>query len=133
MSPAIERGFATSWRWKKKFGLPSRCAMLARAPVERLSTHTTSCGPLASRSHKWDPMRPAPPVTRMRAMGTCADRKARLMSLADGAASREEDLVDHRERARKHVRVDAPPHRRGRFSRVAVHAALPPLLRPPDD
>src|SRR5438309_12079236 len=41
-----------------------RCSMLAREPVSKLSTQITRWPRLRSSSHKWEPRKPAPPVTR---------------------------------------------------------------------
>src|SRR3954470_331997 len=40
--------------------------MLFREPVKKLSRQITSCPSRISRSHKWLPRNPAPPVTRTR-------------------------------------------------------------------
>src|SRR5436305_14531148 len=40
------------------------CSMLASEPVSRLSTQITRWPRLRSSSHKWEPRKPAPPVTR---------------------------------------------------------------------
>src|SRR6476469_5651331 len=39
--------------------------MLRRAPVKKLSTHSTSWPSPSRRSHRWLPRKPAPPVTRI--------------------------------------------------------------------
>ena len=40
--------------------------MLSFVPVKKLSTQSTSQPSPRSRSHKWEPMKPAPPVTSTR-------------------------------------------------------------------
>src|SRR5918911_1331610 len=40
--------------------------MFSRLPVHRLSTQTTSYPSFRSRSHRWLPTKPAPPVTSAR-------------------------------------------------------------------
>src|SRR5215213_7846115 len=40
------------------------CSMLFSEPVSRLSTQMTRCPRSSSASHKCDPRKPAPPVTR---------------------------------------------------------------------
>src|ERR1700731_550368 len=42
------------------------CAMLSVEPVRRLSMQTTSQPRARRNSHRWEPMKPAPPVTRTR-------------------------------------------------------------------
>src|ERR1700716_2437434 len=49
-------------RWTKS-GL-RMCSMLASDPVSRLSTQMTRCSRRSSSSQRWDPRKPAPPVTR---------------------------------------------------------------------
>src|SRR5262245_426575 len=41
-------------------------SMLSPEPVERLSRHKTSPPLLRRNSQRWEPMKPAPPVTRTR-------------------------------------------------------------------
>src|SRR4051812_31170798 len=55
-----------SWRTNSKRGFASRCPMLAFCPVKRLSMQITSWPSLSRRSQRWDPRKPAPPVTRIR-------------------------------------------------------------------
>src|SRR2546422_4928718 len=43
-----------------------KCSTLSVVPVERLSRQTTSQPRARRDSERWDPMKPAPPVTRMR-------------------------------------------------------------------
>ena len=40
--------------------------MLRGVPVKKLSTHSTWHPAASKRSHKWDPRKPAPPVTSAR-------------------------------------------------------------------
>ena len=40
--------------------------MFSRRPVKKLSRQTTWWPSASSRSQRWEPMKPAPPVTRMR-------------------------------------------------------------------
>src|SRR6185369_5931068 len=54
----------TSWRMNSKNGLPKRCAMFSLLPVNRLSTHSTSCPACSNASQRCEPRNPAPPVTR---------------------------------------------------------------------
>src|SRR5215208_142612 len=64
---------------------PRRCSMFFSEPVSRLSTHTTRW-PRSSRcSQRWEPRKPAPPVTRHVAIRwsvptepSVADREVRL-------------------------------------------------------
>src|SRR5512141_1025168 len=55
-----------SWRMNSNSGLLRRWAMFCRREVKKLSTHRTSSPRAISRSHRCDPMNPAPPVTRTR-------------------------------------------------------------------
>src|SRR5262245_32959539 len=55
-----------SWTTTLKFGLSARWAMLSRLPVRKLSRARTCCPSARNRSHKWDPMNPAPPVISVR-------------------------------------------------------------------
>ena len=87
MEPEAERGLVDRWqrRWLKavvphpgrfrrwvslgrlfRWLLPRRLASvrLSRLPVERSSTTSTSEPPSTSRSTRWLPMKPPPPVTR---------------------------------------------------------------------
>src|SRR4249919_230289 len=50
---------------KRKFGLSSWAARFARTPVDRSSTTWTWSPRARWRSTRWEPMNPAPPVTRM--------------------------------------------------------------------
>src|SRR5208282_5226374 len=59
-------GSTTSWRMNSKLRLPSRCMMLARLPLKKLSRQMTSWPSLSRRSHRWEPRNPAPPVTSAR-------------------------------------------------------------------
>ena len=43
-----------------------RCSIFCLVPVNRLSTHKTSCPCLSNLSIKCEPRNPAPPVTRIR-------------------------------------------------------------------
>src|SRR5713226_5716879 len=49
-----------------KRGLACKCRRLAGLPVMKLSTQTTSCPSARNRSHRCEPMKPAPPVIRVR-------------------------------------------------------------------
>src|SRR5689334_23084960 len=40
--------------------------MFSRRPVKKLSRQRTWCSSASRRSERWDPMTPAPPVTRIR-------------------------------------------------------------------
>src|SRR5512135_974383 len=55
-----------SWRMNSNSGLSRRWAMFCRREVKKLSTQSTSSPRDSSRSHRCDPMNPAPPVTRTR-------------------------------------------------------------------
>src|SRR5262245_34772526 len=57
------------------FGLANNGAMLSRSPVSRLSTQMTSWPSRRKRSQRCDPMKPAPPVTRMRAISALYHRR----------------------------------------------------------
>src|SRR3546814_14191169 len=45
-------------------GLSKRCSTFRREPVKKLSTQMTSLPSERSRSDRWEPMKPAPPVIR---------------------------------------------------------------------
>src|SRR5437899_2287638 len=55
----------TSCWMNLKFGLPPRCAILSTAPVTKLSIAMTLCPRASSRSVKWEPRKPAAPVTTL--------------------------------------------------------------------
>ena len=65
------------------FDCPRRCSMLARLPVMRLSTQTTSCPSARKRSHRCEPTKPAPPVMTVRTLNSPShgSRPVRLFSL----------------------------------------------------
>ena len=52
--------------WTNTKSRSRRCAMLARSPVSRLSMPTTEWPRSSSASLRWDPMKPAAPVTTIR-------------------------------------------------------------------
>src|SRR4028119_100104 len=56
----------TSWWTYSKSGESRRWATFSRLPVRRLSMQTTAYPSEISRSHRWLPIKPAPPVTRAR-------------------------------------------------------------------
>src|SRR4028118_851404 len=56
----------TSWWTYSKSGKSRRWATFSRLPVRRLSMQTTRYPSEISRSHRWLPIKPAPPVTRAR-------------------------------------------------------------------
>jgi hypothetical protein len=57
---ALKRASTTSLN----FGLALSAVMFSAAPVERSSKATTSWPSPSSSSQRWEPMKPAPPVTR---------------------------------------------------------------------
>ena len=59
-------GTVTSCRISSKFFFASKCSTLDFWLVKKLSRQITSWPASTSRSHKCDPRKPAPPVTRMR-------------------------------------------------------------------
>src|SRR5262245_33931177 len=78
-----------------------RCAMLSIDPVDRLSRIRTSW-PCASRaSERWEPMKPAPPVTRARTDAVLSSRIEGVHRLGD----RIDVIVVHRgtERQREYL------------------------------
>src|SRR4030095_2041004 len=56
----------TSWRISSKRWLSSNGTILSRRPVKKLSRQSTSCPSFSSRSQRCEPIKPAPPVTRIR-------------------------------------------------------------------
>src|SRR3954447_16484422 len=56
----------TSHRRSWKRWSDTRCATLTGVPVRKLSRHTTESPRDRSASHRWEPRKPAPPVTTTR-------------------------------------------------------------------
>src|SRR5581483_10441449 len=56
----------TLWPTKVNPGLSRNAAMLSAEPVMKLSMPTTSAPPSSRNSQRWEPMKPAAPVTRTR-------------------------------------------------------------------
>src|SRR5262245_46705450 len=61
-SPSTSRYSVTSWLTNSKFS-PRRCSMFWSEPVSRLSMQTTRKSRSTRCSHRWEPRKPAPPVT----------------------------------------------------------------------
>src|SRR6266852_405679 len=61
-------GSTVSWRINSKLRCPARWAILARLPLKKLSRQMTSAPSRSSRSHRWEPRNPAPPVTSARTL-----------------------------------------------------------------
>src|ERR1051325_6523356 len=74
----------TSWRMNSNREFVSRWATFAGRLVKKLSMQTISCPPCSSRSHKCEPKKPDPPVTKIR-FGKLSSPRAR--SLADRGGS----------------------------------------------
>ena len=55
-----------------------RDAMFSFRPVEKLSRMTTSCPSSTSRVARWEPMKPAPPVTMYRISDHLSGRRTRI-------------------------------------------------------
>src|SRR2546425_7583237 len=64
--PSTPMYSVTSCRTNAKPGRPRRCSMFSTEPVMRLSMQTTSAPRPRRNSHRCEPMKPAPPVTRTR-------------------------------------------------------------------
>jgi len=62
MSPSTKRNFAQRASPTQR----RTCSRLARLPVEKLSRPTTACSSLSRCSTRWEPMKPAAPVTSHR-------------------------------------------------------------------
>src|SRR5688572_11284571 len=78
---------------------PRKCSTFFSEPVSRLSTQTTRL-PRSSRcSHRWDPRKPAPPVTRQVAIGGSVPPR---VSVANGEMGLEPGELEqaHHRRAR---------------------------------
>src|SRR6185369_11350083 len=85
-------GSVMSWRTSSKRWLSIRWMMLSLLPVKKLSRQITSCPSSRRRSHRCEPTKPAPPVTRMRML---------FHSSADAAAAASE--WDIAETGRRHA------------------------------
>src|SRR5215207_2623123 len=87
---------------KRRFEPFLRCRMFSSEPVSRLSTQITRCPRASSSSHRWEPRKPAPPVTRQVAIGSVYARAAQMARLdvarehvfAAALASREVDALE---------------------------------------
>src|SRR5437867_1572017 len=64
--PSTPRYWVTSGRTNAKPGRRGGCSMSSTGPVMRLSMQTTSAPRPRRNSHRCEPMKPAPPVTRTR-------------------------------------------------------------------
>src|SRR5262249_43215270 len=123
-------GSVTSWRISSKRWLSSRFSTLVRVPVKKLSRQTTSWPSPSRRSHRCEPRKPDPPVTRIRRRDispsymsdvTFAKRPAVRVSEAGlclaelfaGGSEPFEGSDDGRNIAADAV-AGAPAHRRGR-------------------
>src|SRR5258708_549669 len=72
MGSSISSGCEMSWRLKTKRSLPRSSSMLPSEPVIKLSTQITSWPRSRKRSHRWEPMKPAPPVIKVRKLTSSA-------------------------------------------------------------
>src|SRR6266404_51321 len=63
-----------------KLRCPAICAILARLPLKKLSRQMTSAPSRSSRSHKWEPRNPAPPVTNARTAILPTPRSAAILT-----------------------------------------------------
>src|SRR5437899_5026211 len=101
----------TSCSMNMKRRLANRCAMLSGVLVRKLSMQMTSSPSLRKRSHRCEPMKPAPPVMRMRGMASAwPDR---------GAADRE---VGEAVLAHDLGLVQVPPVEDDRLAQELLHA-----------
>src|SRR5438105_14938122 len=55
--------FVTSCCTKEKCGWERSAAIFRSAPVIKLSAHSTLCPSSSKRAQRWEPIKPAPPVT----------------------------------------------------------------------
>src|SRR3954453_15786075 len=113
-----------------------RCAMLASDPVSKLSTQITRCPCASNASHRCEPRKPLPPVTRQVAMNArriarwlSAGRLEGLLAYVDG-----QDIAPIRELLRKSCVGQALTHHRTLLTAGTALAALllwldQPLLR----
>src|ERR1022692_2199233 len=95
------------FRWAKSG--PRMCSMFASEPVSRLSTQITRCPRESSSSHRWEPRKPAPPVTRVVGI------KGNLLRL--GATPSDEVLIPAADR--ELVGVEVLEQRLGELARGA--------------
>src|SRR5947209_11129730 len=106
----------TSWRTNAKRGRRSKAARLSAAPVTKLSMPTTSQSRRRSASHRWDPMKPAAPVTSTRIVALRSFPRRGGSGRQDGLAA--DRVVLESETAHPFglpevaaVEDDRPPHR----------------------
>src|SRR2546430_4488562 len=107
-----------------------RWSMLSVVPVERLSRQTTSWPRARRDSERWDPMKPAPPVTRMR-----MDPRRRRSGRVDRLASDRVVLEPQSAHALRLVDVapvedERPPHARTEPLQVEELELVPLRARP---
>src|SRR5437867_7373602 len=69
---------------KRRFA--KRCATLSGVPVRKLSMQMTSSPSARKRSHRCEPMKPAPPVIRMRGT-SLPKRRGRALVAGSGGSS----------------------------------------------
>ena len=62
-STSMKIGFTMSWLMSSKFWWPTQCSTFLFLPVKKLSTAMTSWPSSRRWSTRWDPTKPAPPVT----------------------------------------------------------------------
>src|SRR5512143_1983409 len=113
---------------KVSASLPSRWARLPRRPVERSSRTRTRQPQRSSSSVRWEPMKPAPPVTSARgtippahvSLHATDSRVAALAANGDGASC---------ERRRRRVRP-VPVHVEGNEPHAAAGAGAGQVLPP---
>src|SRR5262245_28369978 len=89
------------------------CSMFASEPVSRLSTQMTRCPRRRSSSHKWEPRKPAPPVTRQVGMAV----KTTLSAVR--LASRAMPATAFVERLNQQIAYEFGAHQQ--YVAVAVH------------
>src|SRR3989338_1824056 len=90
-----------SWRSNWRARSDRRWAMFSSRPVMKLSTQRTAWSSRMKRSHRWEPIKPAPPVTRMR----IADPRRRVLRRV---AERRRSRADGRGDFRPAQRLDPP-------------------------
>ena len=95
-------------RCRKRSG-SRMCSMFASEPVSKLSTQMTRLPRASSSSQRWDPRKPAPPVTRQVAIPASDHTRAFLAAIRrDGAVA----LPYHRSHGDRQSRPrgSGPPH-----------------------
>src|SRR5262249_587712 len=75
-SPVTWMWLLTSWKRNSKFGSERWCAMFLTSPVTRLSIAITCSPSLNNRSVKWLPIKPPPPVIKIRMSPFSSERES---------------------------------------------------------